>query len=170
MGSETSLAQLARLVKEAQTGKAPVQRLADRVSAVFVPVVIVLAASTLGFWLARTSQWPNAFAPAVSVLIAGVIAADGTSVDDVLRMAAAVEAGSEHPIAAAILRHAADRLGPVADANALSIQPGVGATGIVDGTSDTVKPTSAAGLQALRDFGLHPVLWIDDNRRFDPSR
>jgi len=266
VGSETSLAQMARLVQEAQTGKAPVQRLADRVSAVFVPIVIVLAASTLGFWLARTNHWSDAFAPAVSVLIiacpcalglatptallvgtgrgaqlgllikgpevlentrtvdtvvldktgtvttgqmnvAGVIAADdgGVSADDVLRMAAAVEAGSEHPIAAAILRHAADRLGPVAAANALSIQPGVGATGIVDGTSvtvgrldagdladaklreesvgrtvvtvsadgravglvvlaDTVKPTSAAGLQALRDLGLHPVLLTGDNR------
>ena len=51
VGADTQLAQMARLVEEAQTGKAPVQRLADRVSAVFVPVVIVLAAATLGFWL-----------------------------------------------------------------------------------------------------------------------
>jgi hypothetical protein len=69
VGSETSLAQMARLVEEAQTGKAPVQRLADRVAAVFVPVVIVLAVATLGFWLARTNSWAEAFAPAVSVLI-----------------------------------------------------------------------------------------------------
>ena len=51
VGADTALAQIARLVEEAQTGKAPVQRLADRVSAVFVPVVIVLAVATLGFWL-----------------------------------------------------------------------------------------------------------------------
>ena len=69
VGAETSLAQMARLVEEAQTGKAPVQRLADRVAAVFVPIVIVLAAATLGFWLARTLSWAEAFAPAVSVLI-----------------------------------------------------------------------------------------------------
>ncbi|MGZ7087714.1 MAG: heavy metal translocating P-type ATPase, partial [Ilumatobacteraceae bacterium] len=69
VGSETSLAQMARLVEAAQTGKAPVQRLADRVAAVFVPIVIVLAIATLGFWLARTGRWAEAFAPAVSVLI-----------------------------------------------------------------------------------------------------
>ena len=51
VGADTALAQIARLVTDAQTGKAPVQRLADRVSAVFVPVVIVLAVATLGFWL-----------------------------------------------------------------------------------------------------------------------
>ena len=51
VGADTQLAQIARLVEDAQTGKAPVQRLADRVSAVFVPIVIVLAAATLGFWL-----------------------------------------------------------------------------------------------------------------------
>ena len=55
VGADTALAQIARLVEDAQTGKAPVQRLADRVSAVFVPVVIVLAAATLGFWLAAAA-------------------------------------------------------------------------------------------------------------------
>lgn len=63
VGSETSLAQMARLVEAAQTGKAPVQRLADRVASVFVPIVIVLAIATLGFWLARTGHWAEAFAP-----------------------------------------------------------------------------------------------------------
>ena len=51
VGADTALAQIARLVTEAQSGKAPVQRLADRVSGVFVPVVIALAVATLGFWL-----------------------------------------------------------------------------------------------------------------------
>ena len=51
VGADTQLAQMARLVTDAQNGKAPVQRLADRVSAVFVPVVIALAVATLGFWL-----------------------------------------------------------------------------------------------------------------------
>ena len=69
VGADTALAQMARLVEEAQSGKAPVQRLADRVSAVFVPVVIVLAAATLAFWLARGEGGRAAFTAAVSVLI-----------------------------------------------------------------------------------------------------
>ncbi len=192
VGSETSLAQMARLVEAAQTGKAPVQRLADRVASVFVPIVIVLAIATLGFWLARTGHWAEAFAPAVSVLIIAcpcalglatptallvgtgrgaqlgilikgpevlestrtvdtvvldktgtvttgrmsvveVIAAEGFLSDDVVRMAAAVEAGSEHPIAAAISAFAVDRLGSVVAASSLSTAAGVGASGTVDG-------------------------------------
>ncbi len=69
VGSETALAQIARLVEEAQTGKAPVQRLADRISSIFVPVVIVLALATLGFWLIEGSGAPFAISAAVSVLI-----------------------------------------------------------------------------------------------------
>ena len=264
VGSETSLAQMARLVEEAQTGKAPVQRLADRVAAVFVPVVIILAAATLGFWLARTNSWAEAFAPAVSVLIIAcpcalglatptallvgtgrgaqlgllikgpevlentrtvdtivldktgtvttgvmsvveVIAADGSAHDAVLRIAAAVEVGSEHPIAMAINRHAAEVMGTIEAAGSLSSQAGVGATGTVAGETvrvgrgdagtmaaikaaqeakgrtvvtvnradrcvglialaDSVKPSSAAGLAALRGLGLHPILLTGDNR------
>jgi Cu+-exporting ATPase len=55
VGADTAVAQIGRLVTEAQSGKAPVQRLADRVSAVFVPVVIAIAAATLGFWLGTGS-------------------------------------------------------------------------------------------------------------------
>jgi P-type Cu+ transporter len=69
VGSDTALAQIARLVTDAQTGKAPVQRLADRVSAVFVPIVILLAAGTLGFWLAAGVGATEAFTAAVAVLI-----------------------------------------------------------------------------------------------------
>jgi Cu+-exporting ATPase len=69
VGSDTQLAQMARLVEEAQNGKAAVQRLADRVSAVFVPVVIVLALGTLGFWLGNGAAPEVAFTAAVAVLI-----------------------------------------------------------------------------------------------------
>ncbi|HEV2071191.1 MAG TPA: heavy metal translocating P-type ATPase [Acidimicrobiales bacterium] len=71
VGAATALAQIARLVQDAQTGKAPVQRLADRVSAIFVPIVIALAAATLGFWLAAASTGSTAaaFTAAVAVLI-----------------------------------------------------------------------------------------------------
>ncbi|MCU1372719.1 MAG: copA, partial [Actinomycetia bacterium] len=69
VGADTKLAQIARLVTEAQSGKAPVQRLADRVSAVFVPTVLVLAAATLGAWLATGHTATDAFTAAVAVLI-----------------------------------------------------------------------------------------------------
>ena len=71
VGGDTALAQIARLVTDAQTGKAPVQRLADRVAGVFVPVVFGLAAATLGFWFtaAASDAAPLAFTAAVAVLI-----------------------------------------------------------------------------------------------------
>src|SRR5205085_9471862 len=69
VGSDTALAQIARLVEDAQTGKAPVQRLADRVSGVFVPVVIALAVATLAFWLGTGESATFAFTAAVAVLI-----------------------------------------------------------------------------------------------------
>jgi P-type Cu+ transporter len=69
IGEETALAQIGRLVTEAQSGKAPVQRLADRISAVFVPVVIGLAVATLGFWLGNGAGAAFAFTAAVAVLI-----------------------------------------------------------------------------------------------------
>ena len=264
VGSDTSLAQMARLVEEAQSGKAPIQRLADRVAAVFVPIVIILAAATLGFWVGHTGHWTGVVAPAVAVLIIAcpcalglatptallvgtgrgaqlgllikgpevlestrtvdtivldktgtvttgimevveVIAGDGLTADDVARMAAAVEAGSEHPIAAAINRHAFAKFGAVVAATSLSIEPGVGAAGVIGDdvvrvgrgdagdlseakereqaagrtvvnvtvggrcvglivVADTVKPTSAAGLESLRSLGLHPILLTGDNR------
>jgi len=69
VGADTALAQIARLVAEAQQGKAPIQRLVDRVSAVFVPVVIGLALATLVGWLALTGDTAAAFTAAVAVLI-----------------------------------------------------------------------------------------------------
>jgi Cu+-exporting ATPase len=69
VGSDTQLAQMARLVEEAQSGKARAQRLADRVSGIFVPIVIVLALATLGFWLAIGADADTAFTTAVAVLI-----------------------------------------------------------------------------------------------------
>ncbi|MFI8421414.1 heavy metal translocating P-type ATPase [Streptomyces sp. NPDC085479] len=69
VGADTRLARMAKLVEEAQSGKAEVQRLADRVSAVFVPVVLVIALATLGFWLGTGAGATAAFTAAVAVLI-----------------------------------------------------------------------------------------------------
>ncbi len=69
VGADTRLAQMAKLVEDAQIGKAAAQRLADRISGVFVPIVIALAMATLGFWLGNGSGTAAAFTAAVAVLI-----------------------------------------------------------------------------------------------------
>ncbi|WP_369389325.1 heavy metal translocating P-type ATPase [Streptomyces sp. CG1] len=69
VGADTQLARMARLVEDAQNGKAEVQRLADRISAVFVPVVILIAVATFGVWLGFTGDTVAAFTAAVAVLI-----------------------------------------------------------------------------------------------------
>jgi Cu+-exporting ATPase len=69
VGAETALAQIARLVADAQAGKAPIQRLVDRVSAVFVPIVIAISAATLVGWLVLTGDPADAFTASVAVLI-----------------------------------------------------------------------------------------------------
>ncbi|WP_285786437.1 HAD-IC family P-type ATPase, partial [Microbispora sp. NBRC 16548] len=69
VGSDTRLAQMARLVEDAQTGKAQVQRLADRISGIFVPIVIALSVATLGYWLGTGEGAGAAFTAAVAVLI-----------------------------------------------------------------------------------------------------
>ncbi|WP_405840251.1 heavy metal translocating P-type ATPase [Streptomyces sp. NBC_01518] len=69
VGSDTQLARMARMVEDAQNGKAEVQRLADRISGIFVPVVLLIAVGTFGVWLAVTGDVAAAFTAAVAVLI-----------------------------------------------------------------------------------------------------
>jgi P-type Cu+ transporter len=201
VGADTQLAQMAALVERAQTGKAQVQRLADRISGVFVPIVIAIAVGTLGYWLGTGNGATAAFTAAVAVLIIAcpcalglatptallvgtgrgaqlgilikgpevlestrtvdtvvldktgtvttgqmtlvdVVAGDGEDRDEVLRLAGAVEAGSEHPIARAIAKAAAGRgaLPPVE--RFLSTQ-GVGVEGVVEGRGVTVGRAGA---------------------------
>jgi len=192
VGSDTQLAQMAKLVEDAQNGKAAVQRLADRISGVFVPIVIALAAATLGFWLGTGAGPGAAFTAAVAVLIiacpcalglatptallvgtgrgaqlgilikgpevlestrridtvvldktgtvttgrmslVGVHAADGVDETEALRLAGAVENASEHPIAAAIARGAAERVGELPPVEGFTGHAGLGVQGVVDG-------------------------------------
>jgi Cu+-exporting ATPase len=247
VGSDTALAQIARLVDAAQSGKAPVQRLADRVSAIFVPVVIAVSLATLAGWLLSGSSAPDAFTAAVSVLIIAcpcalglatptalmvgtgrgaqlgilikgpevleqtrrigtivldktgtvtegkmelveVTPLDGTVRSDALRLAGAVEAASEHPIAQAIAAAARRELGELPPVTGFRNLPGRGVQGTVDGHAvevgrrdgtitvawdgrsratlvvrDTVKATSAEAIGELRELGLTPVLLTGDS-------
>ena len=189
VGSDTQLAQMARLVEDAQNGKAQVQRLADRISGIFVPVVIALSVATLGFWLGAGATATMAFSAAVAVLIVacpcalglatptalmvgtgrgaqlgilikgpeilestrqvdtvvldktGTVTAGAMSLVDtvadegedpavVRRLAAALEAGSEHPIARAVVSGAE---GPLPESEGFANVAGLGVQGIVDG-------------------------------------
>ncbi|WP_406315905.1 heavy metal translocating P-type ATPase [Streptosporangium sp. NBC_01639] len=192
VGSDTRLAQMARLVEEAQTGKAQVQRLADRISGIFVPIVIALAVGTLGYWLGTGGGAGAAFTAAVAVLIIAcpcalglatptallvgtgrgaqlgilikgpevlestrtvdtvvldktgtvtegrmtlvdVHLADGEDETEVLRLAGALEHASEHPIAQAVARGAAERVGELPAPEDFAGVAGLGVQGVVDG-------------------------------------
>ncbi|UOR01465.1 heavy metal translocating P-type ATPase [Leucobacter allii] len=194
IGADTQLAQMARLVEDAQTGKAEVQRLADRISGVFVPIVIVIAVVTLGAWLGAGFPVAAAFTAAVAVLVIACPCALGlatptallvgtgrgaqmgvlikgpevlestrkvdtvvldktgtvttgrmTLVDAVvepgadraqlLRLAGALESASEHPIAQAIARGAAQEVGPLPAVEGFASVAGTGVQGIVDGSA-----------------------------------
>lgn len=212
VGADTALAQMARMVADAQAGKADAQRLADRISGFFVPVVIAIAVGTLGFWLGVGAGGTFAFTAAVAVLIIACPCALGLATptalmvgtgrgaqlglllkgpevlestrtvdtivldktgtvttgemtfaamtldpesteladDDVLRLAAAVESASEHPIGAAIVRAARERfdaaLPEVRDFRAVEAS---GVSGIVDGHSVAVRKPGSGDLPEI---------------------
>ena len=97
VGADTQLAQMARLVEDAQNGKAQVQRLADRVSGVFVPFVIVVAAVTLGAWLASGAGAEAAFSAAVAVLIIACPCALGLATPTALMVGTGRGRAARHP-------------------------------------------------------------------------
>jgi len=246
VGADTALARIAALVDEAQSGKAPAQRLADRVSAIFVPVVMVIAVATLVGWLLAGASPSDAFTAAVAVLIiacpcalglatptalmvgtgrgaqlgvlirgpevlertrrigtivldktgtvtegrielAGVTPLNGAGRADVLRLAGAVEAASEHPIGRAVAAAARAETGDLPPVRDFVNVPGLGVRGTVEGHAvevgrgtgaitvswdgepraelavrDVVKPTSAEAVAQLRRMGLAPVLLTGD--------
>jgi P-type Cu+ transporter len=188
-GEDTVLASIVRLVEQAQADKAPVQRLADRVSAVFVPAILVVAALTFAGWVLTGHSAVEAMIPAVAVLVvacpcalglatpAAVMVASGRGAelgllvrggealervhalravvidktgtltvgrpvvvgmapaddDDALRLAAAVEVGSEHPLARAVVEAAALRGLVLPEATEVRADPGGGVRGVVEG-------------------------------------
>ena len=194
VGAETLLSQIVQMVTQAQRSRAPIQNLADRVSAVFVPAVVASATITFIVWALVGPEPRMAFATlnAIAVLIiacpcalglatpmsimvatgrgasmgvlfkhaeaiqvlrtvdtlvvdktgtltegrpkmVGVVAAAPWKEDDVLRLAASVERGSEHPLAAAILAGAQERKLALGEASAFASRTGLGVTGQVDG-------------------------------------
>jgi Cu+-exporting ATPase len=208
VGDETQLAQMTRLVESAQLGKAPVQRLADRVAAVFVPIVLLLALATLAGWLLSGASTAFAFTAAVSVLIiacpcalglatptallvgtgrgaqlgilvkgpevlestrrADTVVLDktgtvttgrlsltavhvaGTTVEEALRLAGALEAASEHPIGRAVATAATERPGSTATTERLG------------STAATERPPGTAGgpLLPVESFANRPGLGV----------
>ena len=191
VGSETTFAQITRLVRDAQSTKAPVQKLADRVSSIFVPTVIGLSIATFIAWFFLGDSTTFAFTAAVSVLIIAcpcalglatptalmvgsgraaqmgivikgvdvlqstrridtvvfdktgtlttgvmqlvdVCVARGTSRDEVLKFAGALEHASEHPAARAIANAARKELGVLSDVSDFVSSPGMGTAGLVE--------------------------------------
>jgi Cu+-exporting ATPase len=211
VGADTELSRIARMVEEAQTGKAQAQRLADRVSAIFVPVVIGLAVLAFVGWLVFGESVEAAFTAAVATLIIAcpcalglatptallvgtgrgsqlgiiirgpqvleqtravdtivldktgtittgrmtvreVTAVNGTSEADLLRAAAAVEHGSEHPVARAIVANASAAGFDPVGAESFSSHAGQGVQALVDG-----RMTLAGRSAWLRDDWAIPV-------------
>src|ERR671913_457455 len=103
VGEDTALQQIMRLVEEAQGSKAPIQRLADRISAVFVPMVIGVAAVTLVVWLLLGPE------PALTFALLNTVAVLIIACPCAMRLVASAERGSEHPLGEAIVRGAKDR-------------------------------------------------------------
>jgi P-type Cu+ transporter len=219
VGAETQLAQLARLVEDAQNGKAAVQRLADRVSAVFVPVVLAIAVATLGFWVGTGVGLEPAFTAAVAVLVIAcpcalglatptalmvgtgrgaqlgivikgpevlestrqvdtvvldktgtvttgrmtlvdAVPAAGTDAAELLRLAGAVEAASEHPVARAVADGARERVGELPAVTGFASTEGLGVRGVVAGRAvavgrppllDAAIPAELAGAKAAAE-------------------
>jgi Cu+-exporting ATPase len=221
IGAETTLARIIRMVESAQAAKAPIQRLVDRVSAVFVPVVLVIAALTATGWVLATGDWSQAVINAVAVLViacpcalglatptaimagtgvaaqqgilikdaealevahavdtvafdktgtltegrpslAAVRAAPGVTPEEVLRLAAALQQGSEHPLAHAVMARVRSTGADVPPAHELQALPGRGLTAQVGGHT-----LALGSSRLLRELGADPGSLAADAERLE---
>ena len=227
IGRDTLLARIRQSVVDAQAGKAPIQRLADRISAVFVPVVLAIAVGTFAVWLLTGNQIDAAMPAAVSVLViacpcalglatptallvgtgraaqlgivirgaealessraittvvldktgtltTGEMQVHGTAGDpEAIRLAAALEASSEHPVARAIVTHTQGQA--AREVQEFANEPGIGVSGRVDGhrvhVGRSPEPESlpadlAEAVREAHDAGRTTVLVrVDDEAR-----
>jgi heavy metal translocating P-type ATPase len=229
-GGNSKLGEIVRLLQAAQGSKAPVQRLADRISSVFVPIVLVIALCTFtGWWLVAGVGPGTALLHAAAVLliacpcalglatpaaimagtgraaelgvlfkggevieiirdadvvlldktgtvtegtmtVAELVTADGMSEEMLLAFAAATELGSEHPIARAVVQGARERGVTVFEATEHAVQPGAGATAVVEGKivrvgrpDDRPEDLDIQAEELARE-GLTPfAVWVDDH-------
>ncbi len=230
VGAETQLARIVRLVESAQAKKAPIQALVDRVSAVFVPVVVAAALLTLLGWVFVSNDWAAATLHAVSVLVIacpcalglatpatfmvgtglaarrGILvrdaqaleqmravrlvafdktgtltegkprlqalhAAPGVTPDELLALAAALQRGSEHPLALAVLQAAAQRgLGDGAAAEGLRAVPGRGIEGRLSGGAPDDASGVVSGVVSGGSSGRFPDRFSGQRLRLGSSR
>ncbi|GBL46882.1 lead, cadmium, zinc and mercury transporting ATPase [Sulfuriferula multivorans] len=233
VGAETTLARIIRMVENAQAAKAPIQRLVDKVSEVFVPVVLVIALATLLGWGFTTGDWQQALLNAVAVLVIacpcalglatptaimvgtgvaaryGILIKDAEALevahavrcvafdktgtltvghpdlvalepatgnaDDMLRLAAGVQQGSEHPLARAVMRAAAAKHLALPGASTVKALPGLGIEAQIDsvtlslGSSRLMQnlgiDTAALAASAARhEQAGRSVSWLAQNK------
>lgn len=155
VGEETALARIVALVEEAQAGKAPVQRLADRISAVFVPVVILIALGTLGWWLATGNDTANAVRAAVAVLIIACPCALG------LATPTAIMVGSGRGAELGVLFKNAEVFERAQTVEALVFDKTgtltTGAMTLTDIVTDLAEPDLLEAVAAVELAGGHPI-------------
>lgn len=221
IGAETTLARIIRMVESAQAAKAPIQRIVDRVSAVFVPVVLGIALATFLGWVAFSGNWELSLINAVAVLViacpcalglatptaimagtgvaarhgilikdaevlevahsvtvvafdktgtltegkpsvAAVVAAEGSTREEVLRFAAALQKSSSHPLAVAVMDKVREEQLPVPDAHEATALPGRGVEGIVRGQKLALGST-----RMLHELQLDEGKLAVDAKRFE---
>jgi Cu+-exporting ATPase len=221
IGAETTLARIIRMVESAQAAKAPIQRIVDRVSAVFVPAVLGIALATFVGWAVFTGDWEHALINAVAVLViacpcalglatptaimagtgvaarhgilikdaealevahavtvvafdktgtltdgkpslVAVAAADGSTRDEVLQLAAALQKSSSHPLAVAVMDKVREERLPVPEAHDAKALPGRGVEGAVGG-----RKLALGSTRMLREHRLNEGHLLAEAQRLE---
>lgn len=157
VGRDTVLAQMARLVERAQDGKAPVQRLADRISSVFVPVVMVLAVGTLVGWRVATGDSERSFQAAVSVLVIACPCALGLATPVALLVGTGRAAREGIIIKGAHVLEATRAIDTMVLDKTGTLTTGVMTLAQVEALSDSVSGEQMAAIAAVEANSEHPI-------------